>query len=319
MPSDEIHAVARNGSLTAAEEYLLKNWGVSLLSDGWSPASGRRASNRLRAFSKVTQGGLLRATRTDLVTFAKNRSQSMGGAIGELLRSEGWRQDIRTIRAFYRWATNKYVGVAGDPTVGIRQVPGSSPGIRIRARDFRLYEAVLNAVGLGERDRLIIRLLSHGLTPQEVASLRTQDVILGRHLEIGRAGQRRTLALSDRAILGLARWLRVRAVHSSYVFPCPDPAEPISASAVRAVVRRAAHLAFPRPDQQGLRRKIHATGFRHLFLFRTIRARVALPSLRLLTGVDRLSRLEPYVNRTRLCPDTDREVSRMSRRWPKWI
>ena len=234
-------------------------WARFLVSAGWSPASVRRASNRLRAFSRVTQAGLLRATRTDVAAFAEDCRQATDTDLMRLIRSESWRQDIRTIRMFYRWARKTPVGVWGDPTVGIRQVPGRSPGVRIRARDSRLYEAVLNTVGLGDRDRLMIRLLSHGLTPQQVASLRTQDVILGRHLAIGRAGHSRTLALSDRAILGLARWLRVRAVQSPYLFPCPDLGEPISASAVRAAVRRAAHLAFPRSDQQGLRSKIHAS------------------------------------------------------------
>lgn len=318
MPLGDVHAVAPNRGSTAAEEYLLGEWERFLVTVGWSPASVRRASNRLRAFSRITQGSLVRATRQDVVALAQSRNKGMGKDLRGLIRSEGWRQDIRTIRAFYRWATKKYIGVAGDPTVGIRQVPGCSPGLRIRARDCRLYEAVLNTEGLGERDRLMIRLLSHGLTPQEVASLRTQDVILGS-LEIRRAEQRRILALSDRAILGLARWLRVRALPSPYLFPCPDPREPISASAVRAVVRRAALLAFPRPDQRGLRRKIHATGFRHLFLLRAIRARVPLGCIRELAGVDRLSRLEPYVRVVGRHRQVHGEIARMTRRWPEWI
>src|SRR5207244_1293953 len=143
----------------------------SLLSAGWSSASARRASNRLRAFSRYTQAGLVRATREDVVALAQARREALGTDLMGLLRSEVWRQDIRTLRAFWAWARATYVGVARDPTVGIQQVPGYPPGIRIRASDFRLYEAVLNAAGLDDRDRLIIRLLSHGLMPHEVGRL----------------------------------------------------------------------------------------------------------------------------------------------------
>ena len=42
------------------------------------------------------------------------------------MRSEGWRQDIRDIRAFYRWATKKYIGMAGcDELVAVAQAAGA--------------------------------------------------------------------------------------------------------------------------------------------------------------------------------------------------
>ena len=318
-------ALSRNAHVGSAsvsvgtEEYLLGEWARSLLSAGWAPASARRATNRLRALSRLTRAGLLYASREDVVAFAQARGEAMGKDLMGLIRTEGWRQDIRTIRAFYRWSKKKFLGIAGDPTVGMRQVPGHPPGVRISSGDARLYERVLNASGLGDRDRLIVLLLGHGLTPHEVAGLRTEHVIQGRHLLLRRGTSCRTLALSDRAILGLATWLRVRPVTSPYVFPCLVARKPLSASAVRAVVRRAAEVAFPRPDQQRLRSRIHATGFRHLFLVRAMRARVAPSCLRGMTGVDRLTRLEPFVNRARLPVDASREVARISRRWPKWI
>jgi integrase len=305
-------------SLSKPEEYLLREWEHSLLLAGWARASARRANNRLRAFSRLTQAGLLDATKHDVIALAQHRGHAMKKDLMGLLRTEGWRQDMRAIHQFYAWGHKNVIGIAGDPTVGILQVPGHPPGVRISSRDAKLYEQVLNAPGLGDRDRLIVLLLSHGMTPHEIAELRTED-FQGRHLLIGRGTSRRTLALSDRAVLGLATWRRGNRVHSSYVFPCRDAETPISASAVRAVVRRATQLAFPRPDQHRVRSRIHATGFRHLFLVRAIRARVALPCLRALTGVDRLSRLEPLVNRARLHVEAHREVARISRRWPKWI
>jgi len=115
MPLGAVYAVALDGRLTPADNYLLREWGASLLRAGWSSASAGRASNRLRAFSRVAQGGLVRATRQDVIALAQSRGKSTGTDLRSLIRSEGWRQDVRTIRAFYRWATKQYIGVAGDP------------------------------------------------------------------------------------------------------------------------------------------------------------------------------------------------------------
>jgi integrase len=312
--SRNVHVVGASRDI-GTEEYLLKEWGHSLLSAGWAPASARRATNRLRAYSRLTRAGLLYASRDDVVAFAQARGKTMKKDLMGLIRTEGWRQDIRTIRAFYRWSKKKFLGIAGDPTVGIRQVPGHPPGVRIRSSDARLYESVLNATGLGDRDRLILLLLSHGLEPHEVARLRIEDVVQGRHLLLGRGTSRRTLALSDRAILGLATWLPFRGVHSPYLFPSSEPGKPISASAVRAVVRRATQRAFPRPDQERLRSRVHPRGFKELFLLRAVRARVALPYARLITGVDKLRRFERFGVHV----EAHREFARVSRRWPKWI
>lgn len=102
------------------------------------------------------------------------------------------------------------------------------------------------------------------------------------------------MPLSDRTVLSLVHWLRVRpAGRGMFLFPGLKAGRSISASTARAVVRNAAMSAFPRPDQEALRRRIYATGFRHLFIMRAIRARLSLGNLRFLTNVDRFSRLEP--------------------------
>lgn len=302
-----------------ADGFLLGKWERSLCEAGWTPASARRASNRLRRFARATGAGLVHATKADVMAFAQGRGNALGTDLVGLLRNEGWQEDIRAIRRFYRWTRHKFAGVVSDPTVGIRQLPGRPPGLRIRSSDARLYDATLNAPGLGARDQLIVLLLGHGLRPHEVARLRARDVVLARHLLTGRAQRRRMLVLSDKGMLGLARWLGVCGVHSPYLFPGPDARKPISSSTVRAVTRRCAQLAFPHPRQDHLRRRVHAGGFRHVFLWRSIQARVAPPCLRLLAGVDRLSRLDAYIDKVRLRVDSQREIARMSKRWRKWI
>ncbi len=302
-----------------ADRFLLEGWERSLLEAGWAPASVRRASNRLRLFARATSAGLVHAGQEDVAGYAQSRRNALGTDLVGLLRNEAWREDIRTIRRFYRWTRHKFAGVASDPTAGIRQLPGRPPGLRIRPSDARLYEATLNAPGLGARDQLIVLLLAHGLRPHEVAGLGTEDVVLERYVSIGRGQHRRLLPLSDRAILGLAHWLQIRRVHDSCLFPGAEAGKPISPSTVRGVVRRCAQLAFPGLHQQRFRRRICASGFRELLLLRVVRSRLSPSSLRALTGLDRLTRLEPYVDRARRHGESQREIARMSKRWPKWI
>lgn len=304
-------------SLPAADRYLLEKWGRFLLSAGWTVASVRRARNRLRAFAGVTNRGLLHATKQDIVAFAQSWREAKG--LEHLLRTETWRQAVRAIRLFYRWANRTYVGVASDPTVGIRQAPGNPPGVRVRPRDGRLYEAVLNAPGLTPRNQSILALLALGLTPREVAYLAAECVNLSLRLISGGYLRRRTIPLSDRAVVRLVRWLSLRPGPSRYLFPGAPLQQPISVATVRAVVRSAARAAFPHPRQESLRRKIYATGLRHLYLMRVTHSRIALSCVQSLTGIDRLSRLERFMHAPRQSADLTREFARMARRWPSWF
>lgn len=321
MSSGNVHAVAQNKDMTAADEYVLREWELSLLSAGWSPASARRARNRLAELARATRAGLLHATRDDVVALGERRGKAAGVDVESLIRSEGWRASVRTIRAFYRWlGQQKFLGAASDPTVRIRQLPAHTPGVRVRPRDGILYEKMLHAPGLSLRDQSILTLLAVGLTPREVASLRLEH--LGLPLTTLRSGYglRRVVSLSEQAVIRLHRWLSVRPKHvGPYLFPSSTPGRPISASGVRAIVRRAAAVTFPRPAQDELRRRIYALGFRHLFVQRALAARVPPACLRDLTGVDRLSRLAPYLSTIRRLPQVSNELTRMSRRWAGWI
>jgi integrase len=305
-------------SLLPADRYLLEKWVQSLLSAEWTAASVRRARNRLRAFAGVTKKGLLHATRQDMVAFARSHGEATGQRLEDLLRTETWRQAVRAIRLFYRWANTRYVGVASDPTVGIRQAPGQPPGVRVRPRDGRLYEAVLNAPGLSPRNQLILALLALGLTPRDVASLPVECVNLSLRLVSG-GDLRRTVPLSNRAVARLGRWLPLRPPASRYLFPGALLQQPISVATVRAVVQSAARAAFPHPSQESLRRKIYATGLRHLYLIRVAHANIALSCLQSLTGIDRLSRLERFIQAPGQSADLTREFERMVRRWPSWF
>lgn len=294
-------------------------WSRSLDQAGWSASSIRRATNRVREFARATQRGLLYATRADVVALATRKGEARGLDAEALVRSDTWRQSVRTVRSFYRWANKKrFLGLAPDPTIGLNQVPPHPPSVRIRPRDGALYGLVIDAPRLGPRDRLVLILLAHGLIPQEVARLRIEDVNLPfEHLTVRGKRQSRVMPLSGRAIMRLTVWLRARKATSGFLFP--GRSSLLSASAVRAIVRRAAQLAFPSPGQQHLRRRIYALGFRHLFLLRVIRSRVPLECVRELTGVDRLSRLAPYSRPTRRTRTPQGEIARISGTWRRWI
>jgi len=163
--------------LEKTDAYLLAEWGQSLSADSWSKASADRAVGRVRAFGWVTKNGLANATKLDVIEFIARRYGPSGIPTDTVLRSEGWKQTLRAIRAFYKWASGNFAGLNPDPTIGIRTLPPGRRSPQIGLRDGRLYERVL-AAEVGERDRLIIHLLAHGLRPGETAKLQVQDVNL---------------------------------------------------------------------------------------------------------------------------------------------
>jgi hypothetical protein len=312
-------AMKSHPRLSPPEESLLDHWTVQLLADGWRPQSARRATNRIREFARAAPGGLLGATRANVYALFDRYREGPGTAIDDPTRGAGWRQTIATVRAFYRWGNSKGVGLGPDPTARLVLTPSRSPGVRIRPRDAKLYEAVLAAPGLSPRDQCILRLLAIGFDPAGVAALRLEEV----NPEATWTVRNRTGAwvpLSDRGVLSVYRWLQVRPPgRSDFLFPGPTVGRGISASTVRDVVRRATRLAFPRPNQAALRRRIYPTGCRHLFAMRAIRARVSPAALRSLTQMDRLSRLEAYGVSMASQPQLRKEIARMERRWRNWL
>jgi site-specific recombinase XerC len=304
---------SRAHPLEPADEYLLGQWAEFLRLKNWSPSSIQRALNRLRAVARDAKRGLCGVEKEDVAEFAHQRCVATGMTVATLVRSENWREMVRTIRTFYGWTRGRWTGVNADPTVGLVSAPTRSRGPSLKARDGRLYERVLAAPGISCRDRAILFALAHGLTPGEVAHLPAQTLNLGsRHLLVP-SGQARVIPLTRKAVRYFAEWVATRWPSDELLF------SGIGSSAIRAVVRRAAAATFPHPSQLRLRRRIYTNGFRDLFLLRAVVARVAPDCLRELTGVDRLSRLAPFAKAVSSFDRLSRELDRMTARRPGWI
>jgi hypothetical protein len=128
------------GHLRPDDNHLIEKWRQDLLERRWSRSSADRAAARLRAFARLTRHGLLHAGDPDVGAYARSRCGPTESGLTTFLRSEGWRQWVRTIRNFYRWlGERELVGFSGDPTVGV-PMPPPGPGRRITVRQERLYE-----------------------------------------------------------------------------------------------------------------------------------------------------------------------------------
>jgi integrase len=216
------------------------------------------------------------------------------------------------------WAGEQFQPAPPDPTIGHRLPPSLPEGSRLTIRGERLYERVLHASDLTNRDRSVLYLLAHGLLPQEVSRLRRGDIDVDRRQVIVRGRAVRMVPLSDNATGQMRQWLVSRYGAPDWpLYPCRRPDRSLSVSAIRALVRRAAKRAFPLPAQTKRQQQIHASGFRKVFLARVARGRVAPHALRALTGVDRLSRL--VVNGDAAKDSAHQELARLARRWPGWL
>src|SRR5207237_4272395 len=92
---------SRAHPLEPADEYLLGQWADFLREKDWSPSSIQRALNRLRAFARVAKRGLCGAEKLDVAEFAHQRCEAAGVTVATLVRSDNWRETVRTIRAFF--------------------------------------------------------------------------------------------------------------------------------------------------------------------------------------------------------------------------
>jgi site-specific recombinase XerC len=273
---------------------------------------------RLRAFARMSQGGLAEAERADVVNYIVARSDATGLEVPSFLETETWRQWVRTIRAFYRWAGEHFQPAPIDPTIGYRLPPSRPKGSELTARRERLCtKGFSHSPELTDRDRSILYLLAHGLLPQEVSRLRRDDADVDRQQVMVRGRAVRIVPLAVNASEQLQRWLASRYGAPDWpLFPCSRPDRSLSVAAIRALVRRSAERVFSLPGQTKRLRQIHAAGFREVFLARVARARVAPSALRALTGVDRLSRLAVHGPRE---DSAHKELARLARRWPGWL
>jgi integrase len=303
-----------------ADIYVIRKWQASLVEGGWAEASAKRAASRLQAFATITRDGLLRATRADLIAYMQDRIDAAGAESWRtVINSPGFRQDIGTIRGFYRWAQQRgFMSKRLSPLVGLRLPPTQAPDARITLRDGYLYEKILQVPGITVRDRTILHLLANGLAASEVCRVRTSDANLeAETITIQGTSAIRIIPIGAKTAGHLAAWLKeAHKNQSPWLFPNPhDRRRRLTLWAIRAIVSRAATSARLSP---GERRRVHTSGFRDLFLRRSIHARASVELLRNL-GVDRLSRI-PCCTADSSQPDRlNRELSRLTRRWPRWV
>jgi len=308
------------GSVSQGTTFLLDEWHRHLLGRGWSVSSARRAVARLRAFGRSSERGLLNADRADVVRYAQARAVATETDLPQLIRTEAWRQWVRAVRSFYRWLGENFQPAPRDPTTGLWLPPSRSKNCRVTPRKERLYEKVLNAPVLSKRDQTVLYLLAHGILAKEISRLRIEDVDLARRRVVVRSRTERIVPLSQKAVGHLRLWLTVHRHDGSRptpLYPSYRAGSCLSVSAIRAVVRRAAHAVFRGPGEEKRRRDIHAYGFREVFLARVARTRIAPGALRALTGVDRLSRLA--INSCVAEELAHRDLARLVRRWPRWL
>lgn len=306
-------------------EYLIDLWADSLRAGGWSTTSVRATTDRLRAFARVCQDGLVQARESDVIAFTDHLAKrARMDARSVIVGSETWRRSIYIIRAFHRWMKKrKLVGTYGDPTARLRIPPLPPFGRAGSLHEGYLYQRTLAAPRRNSRDRAILYLLASGIISRDLTRLRVEDVDLKARSVMIRSGRSpRLVLLMDRATTYLRQWLdaraRLTATNSGTVFvPLVGRSRPLTVSAVREIVQLAAAAAFPNQREAWKRRKVCPIGFRHLFVLRAVRARVALDSLRWTTGtaIDRLL--------IRLPRPPDRviraELERMTRHWRNWI
>jgi integrase len=199
--------------LDPAEASLIASWSTSLRARGWAASSIQRAAKRVRGFARSTPNGLLQATREDIASFAMARAG--GQDLETMIRTDGWRKTADALDAFYNWAEERrLLSRRHNPIRGIRRpLPVSTNGA-VDVAAMRRYDTLLHSPRASRRDRAILWLLAHGLTPHEVSRLRPVDVDLDRR-EVrvrvpGRASRSRVVPLSEKAATVLEPWVLPR-------------------------------------------------------------------------------------------------------------
>ncbi len=294
---------------------VIAEWAASLTAGGWTRTSAARAGKRVRAFARFTAGGILNATRDELVRFFAARAGTAGQAFDAFHRGEGWRKSVRAIRQFWTWAARRgLVSADRTPLDGIRHLPSQRrPPLTLASG--RAFDRVLHAPS-PPRDAAILWLLAFGITAAEIVRLTPDAVDLERR-EVHVLG--RIIPVTARAAAALSPWTsRKHLGDHHWLFPSAKPSRPAAPGVVGNVVRRAAWRTFPRPQQDHLRARVSVAGFRQLYLVRALRRHVGADCIADLLGIESLPTLRRYagqVTRERL----HRELGRITRRWKRWV
>jgi integrase len=307
---------------------LIEAWSDELDLRGWSRRSIERATRRVRAFARDTPNGLVRASKDDVVRFATSRARGRHLLLTQFTRTDSWRQSVWTLKLFYDWTVRHgYRPRSASPFQGLLVPPARPTGAVLGPRDAHLFEKTLHVAGLNVRERAILYLLAHGLTPAQVTAQRIEDVdILARHVTVRDRGRRWTVPLTDAAASVLLAHITTRCSSGErvgWLFPVRAGRPKLGgrrglpASIVGTVVHRAAALAFPLPSQAAKRRRVRPIGFRQLYLQRVIRTRITAAAILDLTRFSSTSSLRRFAPNT---PDEPRrELLRVARRFKHWL
>jgi site-specific recombinase XerD len=313
-----------------ADDDLISAWGDALRADGYALSSIDRATKRLRCFARQLPSGLTRATWMDVDTFYRSRQRlaterrmarralGMKTVTVAHVHSPDWANFVARAKQFYAWAeTQGFVSEATNPMRRIREYRRASEGVSVQPE---WYSEMLFHPSLKPREKSLIWLLAHGLTPIEVLRLTPADVNLkacevyvrGRH-------RSRTVPLSSRAVERLIPWVAAQyRLRRSWLFPSKR-GRPISDRTLRHIVQAVAERVFPGPSRAGIRRELHPVGFRNTFVVRALRQGVSVDCLVSLTGIGRAELLTRYLAQTASPERVRSELKRITGCWEDWI
>jgi site-specific recombinase XerD len=303
---------------------LLSRWHASLRSKGWTPSAAIQAVRHLRSFARRTPNGLLRASKHDVVAFHENRERLLVGRQRRasqpettLLSHPTWTVFVHAAKNFYAWAERQgLVHPARNPTRGL--AGEARRRVHVVAQP-RWYDRLLYHAPLDTRETALLWLLAHGLGTSEVMRLRPRDVCLEPtcHVRVSSPKRTRVVPLGDRAIQRLRPWVAAKQRFGSrWLFPAYRGRH-ISDRTVRHLVASVASRVFP--DRPLVRQRIHAGGFRTVFITRALRRRLPLDAVKALTGLSRARLLDAYLGEPVPVHRLRREFRRMTRRWRNWL
>ncbi|MFQ5828975.1 MAG: tyrosine-type recombinase/integrase [Candidatus Methylomirabilia bacterium] len=287
---------------------------------------------RIHTLARRAPHKLLDVTKKDLVAFAIDRARVMAERQGRpgghqslvpLLRSRGWALFVKDARDFYGWLERQgLIGRSQNPVRGLHVLPSRPRQVPAQIlRQARHYDTLLHHPALNVRERVVMTLLAHGLTPSQTASLQVADVALAAdpvQVRIKSRWHTRVVPVSDRAVNIIRPWVMERRQGGHpWVLPNGQGGH-VTPRAVRAVVYRAARRVFCHPSQRRIRETISPSGFRELFIVRALKAGVSVDILMALIGLS-ARRLRPYLAQTAPQERLHTEFRRIIRRWRNWL
>jgi len=154
---------------------LVDEWGRALAYNGTASSRVGRLTKRVRGFARVTQAGLLKASREDIAALAVSRTARLPGEhvdpLKVVLRGRVLRETVAALRAFYGWSAERgLIDLRRAPITGLRLPPPASRE-PLRIAQARTYDRTLQQPG-PPHYRAMVWLLAFALEPLEIVRLR---------------------------------------------------------------------------------------------------------------------------------------------------